>query len=200
MTGHGNAPFTACGSCADKLADLGGREVAGDAGHAEAIRPVRRDRDFDHRIVEAHQRREGLSDRRRVRHFDNAVMLVGQAHLAHRDHHALRGLATDFAGLQHHAVAGDRRALACEHADHAGAGVRCAADDLKQLSVALVDLEHAKLVGVRMLRGLDHFRGDEGRENPGAVFDALDFEADLGQPVGDGVEAGIGLQMLFQPG
>ena len=43
-------------------AEAGGGEIAGDAAHAEAVGPVRRDGDLDHRIVEAERLGGGAAD------------------------------------------------------------------------------------------------------------------------------------------
>ena len=51
-----------------------------------------------------------------------------------------------------------------------------------------------------MGRGLDHIADGEGGQVGGAVGHALELEAEGRQPVGDGVEGGVGLEMLLQPG
>jgi hypothetical protein len=45
-------------------AEAGGGEVAGDAGHAGGVGPVRRQVDLDDRVVEASPRRRRIADRR----------------------------------------------------------------------------------------------------------------------------------------
>ncbi len=169
-------------------------EIAGNARYAETIRTVRRHSDLDHRIVEPEQRRERLADRRVLGEVDDAVVLVGETHLALGHHHALRGLTPDLACLENDARAGRHGAFPGEHADHTGTRIRGSADDLHQLAVAGIDLEYAQLVGVRVLSSLDHLGGDEGRERLGAVLDGLDLKADLGQRLGDLIESGGSLR------
>src|SRR5439155_2804338 len=87
-----------------------------------------------------------------------------------------------------------------EYPGEAGAGVRRAADHLQSLAGAGLDGEDLQLVGLRMaLRGQD-LRDGERRQLFGGIVDAFDFEADAGQRLDDGVEGGIGVEMLFQPG
>jgi hypothetical protein len=81
-------------------ADTLGRKVAGNAADAEAVLAVGGDRDIDHGIVETERPCEGLADRRVRRQVDDAVVLVGQTHLARRTEHAIGGLAADRAGLE----------------------------------------------------------------------------------------------------
>ena len=53
VTGQGNSPLTGFGARSLKRAEVGGGEIARDAVDAGAVRPVRRQVDLDHRIVEA---------------------------------------------------------------------------------------------------------------------------------------------------
>ena len=87
-----------------------------------------------------------------------------------------------------------------EHAGHAGARIRRAADDLDRLAVAGVDHADAQPVGVGMLLRLDHVRDDIRREQLALVLDALDLEPDHRELGHDVVERRIGVEMFFQPG
>ena len=71
-----------------------------------------------------------------------------------------------------------------EHALHAGARIRCAADHGHR-AVAGIDRADAQPVGVRVLHRLDHVRDAERRQRGAAVLDAFQFQADAGQRVGD---------------
>jgi hypothetical protein len=51
-----------------------------------------------------------------------------------------------------------------------------------------------------MLLGRDHLHDPEGREDLGEVLDLLDLEADHGELVGDALDGGDGVEVLFQPG
>ena len=81
-------------------ADVGGGEVARDAVDAGAVRPVRREVDVDHRIVEAGVLRIALADRRVGRQVDDAVVVVGDLQLGLRHQHAAAFDAADGADLQ----------------------------------------------------------------------------------------------------
>jgi hypothetical protein len=200
---HGERAREAAGHRLDatrpERADALGREVARDAAHAEAVLAVRRDGDVDDRVVEAEHPGEGLAHRRVRWQVDDAVMLVGQAHLARRAEHAVGGLAADRAGLQLQPGAGDGEAGAGEDALHAGARVGRAADDL-HLLLAGVDDADAQAIRVGMLARLDHVADDEGRELRAAIVHRFELEPDRGDGVADLREAGGGVEMLPEPG
>ena len=141
-----------------------------------------------HRIGEAHDLGERLADGRVFGEFDDAVVFLGEAHLAFGAQHAVRLDAADRRLLQFEAGAGDGDARMREDALHAGARVRGAADDL-EFFLAGVDDADAQLVGVRVLFGRDDVGDGERREFLRLVFDGFDFEADVGQRVGDLVDA-----------
>ena len=161
-TGQGNSPFTGLIARVLELAHVGGGEIARDAVHAGAVRPVRRQVDLDHRIAEAGPLRVGRADRRIVRQVDDAVVVVGQLQLGFRDQHAAALDAADGADAERDVLAGNEGAGRREHALHAGARIGRAAHDLHRLAVAGVDHADAQPVGVRMLLGLDHARDREG--------------------------------------
>ena len=183
-----------------ELAHVGGGEVAGNAVHAGAIGPVRRQIDLDHRIVEAGPLRVIGADRSIVGQLDDAVVVVGDSQLEFRHQHAAALDAADGADRERHILAGDVGARRHEHAHHAGAGVRCAADHLHRLAGADVDQADAQPVGVRMRLGLDHPGDDERRQRLALVLDALDFQPDHGELVGDLAERAVGVEMLLEPG
>jgi hypothetical protein len=123
-TGHGRQ------IAFEKTAEARRRQVARDAIDAEAIRTVRRDRDLDHGIVPPKHFRRRRSHREVALQVDDAFMLVGEFELALGTHHAVRLDAANFRRFQHHAVDGDRRTWRRKDTGHAGACIRCAADDL----------------------------------------------------------------------
>ena len=182
-----------------ELAHVGGGKIAGDAVHAGAIGAVRRQVDLDHRIVEAGPLRIVRADRRIVRQFDDALVIVGDLQLEFGHQHAAALDAADGADLQRHVLAGDEGARRHEHALHAGARIRRAAHDLDRLAVAGIDHADAQPVGVGMLLRLDDARDDERREKLCLVLDALDFEPDHGELVGDLAERTIGVEVLLEP-
>ena len=183
-----------------QFADLGGREVARDAVDAEAVRPVRRDGDLDHRIVQPHHGREGPADRRVLGQLHDAVMVVAEAELARGAQHAARGDAADLGRAELDAARRDHRAGRGEHHLEALPRVRSAAHHLQRR--ALADVHHAdlELVGVRVPPGLQDVADDEGRQIARLVLDVLDLEPDARQRVGDRLEVGVAAEVLFQPG
>ena len=92
-------------------------------------------------------------------------------------------------------IGSDRR----EHALHAGAGVRRAADDLHRIA-ARVDHAELQPVGVRVRLRLDDAGDDEAVIFGRRILDALDLEADAGQRVDDLGEGGRGVEMIDEPG
>ena len=180
-------------------AQAGGGEIAGDAEDAQAVAPVRRDGDLDHRVVEAEDLGEGRADLGVLGQVDDALVLVGQAHLALRDQHAVGLDTADHALLEVDPGAWDVTAGGGEDALHAGARVGRAADHL-DLFRAGVDDADPQAVGVGVLLRLPDVGDREGRQLPGAVLHALDLEADHRELVGDLLERGLGLQVLLEPG
>ncbi len=86
-----------------------------------------------------------------------------------------------------------------ESADHAGAGVWRAADDLHRLAVAGVDGQDLQAIGFRMLFGRQDLGDNEGLVGR-LVVDVLDLEADGRQSLADFLERGVGFQVILQPG
>ena len=184
----------------DHLAKAGGGQIAGDAGNAEAVGPVRRDRDLDHRIVEAGIGRVGGADGRVLGQVDDAVMGIRQHQLAFRAQHAVRFHAADDADLEVDPGAGNVAAGRREDALHAGAGVRRAAHDLDRIAGPGIDHAYPQPVGIRVLFRRDDIGDGERRELVRLALDALDLEPDHGQRLDDLVELGGRLQVVFQPG
>src|SRR6185295_14518262 len=126
------------------------REIARDAVDAETVGTVRRDSDFDHRIIETHSRGERLSKRRVRGKLDDARMVIGDSHLARRDKHAAAFDIADLSDLEIEPGAGNMRARSREHAHHARARIGSAAYDLNRRAVAGINHTDLQLVGVRM--------------------------------------------------
>ena len=124
-----------------------------------------RDRDVDDRVVVAEKFGERLADGRVGGKIDDAVMVLAEAHLAHRHEHAVGRLPADLARFQQQARARNRRADGREHALHAGARVGRTADDLHDAGTR-IDRADAQPVGVGMGLGF-HDEGDlEGGPAP----------------------------------
>ena len=177
----------------------GGGQVARDPAHRQRVAAVRRHRDVDHRVVQAGIGGVGRADRRVLGQLDDAVMVLAEAHFAKAEQHAGALDAADLAHFQGDAGAGDERAGRGEHRLHAGPRVRRPADDRHQ-PVARIHGAGAQPVRVRVLRRLDHVGDPERGEGGAAVLYALQFQADGGQPVGDGGERRVGVQVRAQPG
>ena len=79
-------------------------------------------------------------------------------------------------------VAGMTEPVGREDALHAGAGVGRAADDLEH-AVLGIDRADPQPVGVRVLARLAHVGDAEGGQRGARVVDALDLEAEHGEPV-----------------
>ena len=178
--------------------ETGSGEIAGDAAHAEAIRPVRRDGDVEHHVVQAERRGSGTADLGFGRKLDDAGMLVGELQLALREQHAARFDAADLRLGQGHVDAGHIGADRCEDALEAGACVGRAAHDLQPLAAG-IDLADLELVRVRMLLARQHLRDAEVLERIGGIEHFLDLEPDAGQRVGDLSDARLGVEMLLEP-
>ena len=184
----------------DEIAEAGGRQVAGDAADAQRIRPVGRDGDVDHRIVEAGIDGIGLADRRILGQVDDALVVVGDAELALGEEHAVRFDAADDALLELHAGAGNVGAGRREDAGHAGARIGSAADHLDLRAVAGIDDADAQTVGIGMLLGGEHLGQAEGRILLGRVVNQFDLQPDHGELVDDAVEGHRSVEMFLEPG
>ena len=197
-TGLSKPPLTGLTVYLLELAEAGRGKIAGDAAHAKAVGPVRRNGDVEHRIVEAEQLRRRAANSCFGRKLDNAGMLVGQFELPLRQHHAARFDAADLGLGQGEVDAGHVSADGREHAFEPSARVRRAAHDLQAL-LAGIDLQDLELVGVGMLLGFHHLCHAEVLERSGGVEHLLDLEPDAGQRLGDLVNGGFRVEMLFQP-
>ena len=166
--------------------------------HAQRVRPVRRDRHVDHRIIEAKRFCSAHADLEVALQVDDAVMAVRDHQLALGTQHAGRLDATDGADFKVDAGARHVRARRRKDADKSGARVRRAAHHLHQ-PVFCLHVAHAQTVCVRVLAGfLDPAHG-ERRQRRRLVLDALDLEADADEAVTDFLDGGIRLEMLLEP-
>ncbi len=184
----------------DELAHVGGGEVARDAVHAGAVRPVGRQLDLDHRIVEPGPFGIDLAERRVGGQFDDAFVVLGELHLHLGDQHAVALDAADFSDAERDVLAGDVGAGRHEHAHHAALGIGRAAHDLHRIALAGIDHAHPQAVGVGMLLRFDHARDGEGREQRRLVFEVFDLEPDHGELVRDRLDRRVGVEMLLEPG
>src|ERR1700730_8906505 len=79
-----------------QLTQPGGREVAGDAAHTEAVSAVRRHLDVEDRVAETGIARVPRSQRRILRQLDDPLVVVAETELIGRAQHAARGDAADY--------------------------------------------------------------------------------------------------------
>ena len=179
-------------------AGAGRRQVAGDAAHAQAVAPVGGHGDVDDRIVEAHDGGGGGADGRLGGQFDDAVVVLAEAHLALGQQHAVADDAADFGLFERASQSGQVGAGGGEDGLHAGLRVGGAAHHLDFAGAGL-DAAHLEAVGVRMGCGLDDAGDGEITQAPGAVIHALDLEADHVQGLGDGRDGRVGLEVLLEP-
>ena len=175
------------------------RKIPRDTTHAQRVTAIGGDGDIDHRVVHARPGRVGHADRGVGGQVDDAGMIVANAHLAHRQQHALGLHAADFADLQRHVGAGDIEPSGGKDALHASARIRRAAHDGVDLR-AVIDLAHPQPVGIGVLHRLDHMGDAECGQRGAAILHALEFEADHGQRIGDFGQGGGGVEMGLEPG
>ncbi len=184
-----------------EFAHVGRGEIAGDAGHAGAVLPVRRQIDLEHGIAEPGPLRVSGADRGIGRQFHDAVVIVGDLQLRRRAQHAAALDAADGADAERDVLARNEGAGGREHADKPRARIRRAADDLHRCtSVAGIDHADAQAVRVGMLLGGDHARDRERRQRLGLVLEMLDLEPDHGELVGELFDRLVGVEMVLEPG
>lgn len=126
-------------------------------------------------------------------------MFFGQLHLALGRHHAEALDAADLADPDGGVDSGDVNAGLGDHDGDALARVGRAADDLLEAFVG-VHLADTQAVGVRVLLGLDDLADGEITQLRAAILDAFNLEAQIGQGVGDVVDGGGRLKVIFEPG
>ena len=180
-------------------AEPGGGQIAGDAADTGAVLAVGRQANLDDGIAQPERIDGGRADFGFVGQLDDAFVIVGQAHLAFGQQHAVRFLAADLAFLQRHVDAGDIGAGRGEYALHAGPRVGRAAHHLHRVAVAVIDHADLQPVGVGVLPGGNNMRDAERGERFGAVFHAFDLEPDHRQLFDDVGDRPVGFQVFFEP-
>ena len=183
-------------------AETGGGEIARDAAHARAVRAVRRQLHLDDDVREAEH--VHIPTAHMLRHFgchlDDAVVVLGELHLALRQHHPVRHHAAHGLGFERDAGARNIGAKRGEHADEAGLRIGRAANDFEGWLARLdLDLQHLQLVGVGMLLGLDDTRNGELRQRRRGIINALHLEPDLVEHATDLLDRRGRVEMLLEP-
>ena len=186
-----------------QLAQTARREIARDAAHAQRIGAVGGDRDLDHRVdlcgVVVGQPVDETLAHLAAGQFDDAVMFVGQLHLAFRTHHSVAFDAADLADADGGVDARNIDAGLGHDDGDAFAGIGRAADDLRLARVG-ENLAHAQAVGIRVRFGLENAADGEVGQPRGGVRDLFDLEAQIGQRLGDRVHRGGGVEVILEPG
>ena len=184
-----------------ELAHVGGREIAGDAVHAGAIRPVRRQIDFEHGIAEPGPLRVSRANRRVRRQLHDAIMVLRDLQLRRRAQHAPALDTPDGADTERDILAGNVGARCGEHADKSGSRIGRATHHLYRRR-AIAGLDHADPQAIRiwMLLGGDHACDGERRKRLGLVLNVLHLKPDHGELVGELFERLVSVEMVLQPG
>ena len=182
-------------------AQAGRRQVAGDAAHPGAVRPVRGELDLDDGIGKSHGIGKGLANP--LAHFgrqlNNAAAFLRELQLGLGDQHASRNDAAHGTRFQRQGLAGNVAANRREHPDHSRARVRRPTDDLDNPGAGL-DFADLELVGIGVRFGLEHAGDAKGLERRAAVLDAFDLQPQCGQLGGQLGERRGGVEMILEPG
>ena len=184
----------------DQAAEIRCGEIAGDSRNTHGIRPIGREINVDDGIVEPRPLRISDADRRILRQFDDAAMILGQFEFGGGTQHAC-----GFNPANHALAEGDffRRNVSAwrgENRLQPGARIGGAADDLDRRAGADVDKADPQPVGIGMRLGFDNGGDGEVLEQRRRIIDMLDLKADLRQRRDDGRKIRLGLEMLFEPG
>ena len=174
-------------------------EIAGDALHAETVRPVGGDRHIKHRPLEPQRHRRRCADLPWALELDDAAVVLAHAQFMGGAQHAAALHPADHRPLEHLAGGRDHRPLRRENAVDASPGVGGAAHH-PEGAVASAHGAQFEAVGVGMGLACLHIGDGEGGEAFGRVLHRLHLEADHGEGVGDGGGIRIGGEMLPQPG
>ena len=175
-------------------------KIAGNSGDRHGIGAVRRQVDFDDRVVEPGPLRIGHADAGILRQFENAAVILGEFEFGAGTEHAVRFDAADDALGERDLLARNMRAGRGEDRLQAYPRIGRAADHLDRPVAAIVDETDAQAVGIGMRLCLDDRGDDETFERSRRIVDALDLEADLRQSRDDRVKLGVGLEMALEPG
>ena len=181
-----------------QASQTGRRQVAGNTAHAQAFRPVGRNRNFKYRINVHHIRRLP-ADRGIGRQRNNAVVIFADAQFLFRAQHAETLNTADFADRQFFVIAGNNDADRSKNADGALFDIRRTADNLQRFAAG-IDLQQVQVVGIRMHFAFFHLGGDKTRKLCRRVNHFFHFQPDAGQGFGNFIHGRRRVQMFFQPG
>ena len=204
--GRGEAAHNRGGGNWLQLAQPPRGKIARNAVDTQRVGAVWSDFDFHDRVIRA-----PIVDIARAKRciggkVDDPVVIVRQHQLAFRAKHPVAVHTPDITGLEINSGAGNMRARRGKDPDKPGFRVRCAADDLHLLGPAAGAIGEgfypadAQTVGIGVLHSLDYTTDAESAQLGRWVLDPLDLKAQIGQRVGQRVDRGRGLKVIFQPG
>ena len=119
-------------------------------------------------------------------------MLVAQLHLALGAHHAKALNTADLANTNGGVNARDIYARRRHDDRNARARIRRAADNLRH-TIRGLHLTDPQLIRIRMLFRLDHLANRESRQLSRWIFNPFHFQTQVGQSIGDLIQARLGL-------
>lgn len=126
-------------------------------------------------------------------------MIIAQFKLSARAHHPLGFHTTDLAltqnipGRWHHA------AWLCQDANQTLAGIGGTTNNIAQLPITHINLQDLQPISIGMRLGMNHMGNFKALKPFGWVFNGLKLQPNSGQAIGEFGEAGLGIQMLFEP-
>ena len=181
------------------------RNLPRDADDAVPIRPVGRDFEIEHHVAAgaAEIFGERLADFGVRRQDEYAFHLVWEPQFLRRAHHAVAGDAENFSFLD------DERFLVARLQRQRRAGqderdlvtglvvLRAANDDA--LALAVVDLADGELVRAGHGVAREDLGDDDAVELAAGFVDALDFEAEHGEPLRQLFRRPVKINVLFEP-
>jgi hypothetical protein len=172
---------------------------------ADVSRLVRRQFDFENRVVEIQRLADILADRRIFRQDHQAAMIFRQLQFACRAQHALAFHAAQLRepDRERRATLFGRRQLRADQRDRnldARRDIRRAAHDVQRRARAGVDLAHVEFVRVRVLDDFQHLADDDLRGRRGSRPQVFHFEARHRQRVRQFVGRQLRIDKGSQPG
>ena len=179
------------------------REIARDPLNPQRVWTVRRDRDLDDRVdfgrVIVRQPIDKALTHLTRRKLNDPVMLVRQFQFAFRGHHPV---AFDTANIADAQCDIDARHVIARLGQNDGdpfPRIRRTAHDLLFTFVCR-HTTHAQTVCIRVLLRMRDFRKRKRFQLVRRVFNAFDLKPEVGERIGDLIDACRGIEMCFEPG
>ena len=173
-------------------------QVTCHAAHTKTVGPVRGNRDFDDRIIQTGKPGKTRAHRGIVRQVDDAVMLIGNHHLAFGAEHAVGILTADIASFEFQIDSRHIGAGRCENTLHAGACIRRTADNLHRIAATGIHHADTQAIRIGVLFGRNHL-GDGKGGQCSTVVKALYLQPQHWQGIQNLLQRMIGIEMVKQP-